>query len=131
VIGSDPVRASSQNLSCHNSPIPTNHDEGPWHLGRLSKPIGAVACSFVLLMIPVLCFPATKGKDLNRLNMNYSCLIYGGSMFLALMWYAIDARKWFKGPKVNVEHLLTVPQLESQAKSDDGSHEFVGNNKLE
>ncbi|KAF4622763.1 hypothetical protein G7Y89_g14262 [Cudoniella acicularis] len=78
---------------------------GPWHLGRFSKPIGVAACAFVALMIPVLCFPATNGKDLTAFNMNYSCLIYGGSMFLALLWYAVDARKRFKGPRINVEHL--------------------------
>jgi amino acid transporter len=37
---------------------------GPWHLGRWSTPIGAAACSFVLVMVPVLCFPATVGADL-------------------------------------------------------------------
>lgn len=24
----------------------------------------------------------------------------------ALIYYAVDARKWFKGPRVNVEHLI-------------------------
>lgn len=79
---------------------------GPWNLGRFSKPIGVVACAWVALIIPVLCFPAAKGKDLNDLNMNYTCVIYGGTMFLSLCWYAIDARKWFKGPRINVEHLI-------------------------
>ncbi|KAL9105231.1 MAG: hypothetical protein Q9227_009558 [Pyrenula ochraceoflavens] len=79
---------------------------GPWNLGRLSTPIGAVACAWVALIIPALCFPAYKGKDLNDLNMNYTCLIYGGVMLLALLWYAMDARKWFRGPKINVEHLM-------------------------
>ena len=57
-------------------------------------------------MVPVLCFPATKGSDLNAQNMNYTCLIYGGVMGLAILWYAIDARHWFKGPKINVEHMI-------------------------
>lgn len=26
-------------------------------------------------------------------------------MFLAMAWYAIDARKWFKGPRINVDHI--------------------------
>ena len=30
---------------------------GPWHLGKFSMPIGAVASAFVALMIPILCFP--------------------------------------------------------------------------
>lgn len=31
---------------------------GPWNLGRYSRPIGYVACAFVLVMLPILCFPA-------------------------------------------------------------------------
>jgi len=52
-----------------------------------------VACAYVALIIPALCFPAVKGKDLNDLNMNYSysCLVYGGVMSLALP--VVDARK--------------------------------------
>jgi hypothetical protein len=60
----------------------------------------------VVFIIPVLCFPAAKGADLNDLNMNYTSLIYGGVMLFALLWYAIDARKWFKGPRINVEHII-------------------------
>ncbi|KAL9616293.1 MAG: hypothetical protein Q9160_008833 [Pyrenula sp. 1 TL-2023] len=56
--------------------------------------------------VPVLCFPATRGKDLDKNTMNYTCLIYFGVMGLALVWYAISARKWYKGPKVNVEHMI-------------------------
>jgi len=93
---------------------------GPWNLGRFSTPVGIIACAWVALIIPVLCFPAVKGADLNALTMNYTCLIYGGVMFLALMWYAIDARKWFKGPKINVEHLIHGQQV-VQGVEGDGS----------
>ena len=31
---------------------------GPWNLGRFSRPIGYAACAFVLVMLPILCFPA-------------------------------------------------------------------------
>lgn len=64
------------------------------------------------LIIPVLCFPSVKGQDLNDLNMNYTCLIYGGVMSLSLLWYAIDARKWFKGPRINVDHLIHAQVVE-------------------
>ncbi|CZS89493.1 probable UGA4 GABA permease-also involved in delta-aminolevulinate transport [Rhynchosporium graminicola] len=90
---------------------------GPWHLGRYSKPIGAVACCWVALIIPVLCFPSVRGHDVTKLTMNYTCLIYGGTMSLALLWYAIDARKWFKGPRINVEHLVNVSMLEDPSDS--------------
>lgn len=37
--------------------------------------------------------------------MNWTCLIYGGPMLLATVYFAVDARRWFKGPRVNVELL--------------------------
>ena len=85
---------------------------GPWHLGRFSRPVGAIACTFVAVMVPVLCFPASRGADLNAQNMNYTCLIYGGVMGLSLLWYAFDARHWFRGPKINVEHLIHGQAIE-------------------
>lgn len=60
-------------------------------------------------------------------------------MTLAMCWYAISARKWFKGPKINVEHLIhgdgsgdgsriggtgnTVVEKEGQTVGEDGSGE--------
>ena len=26
-------------------------------------------------------------------------------MFLAMSWYAVDGRKWFKGPRINIDHI--------------------------
>lgn len=77
------------------------------------------------MIIPVLCFPAAKGKDLNALNMNYTCLIYGGVMSLSLLWYAVDARKWFKGPKINVEHLIHTQVLDDQEMKINQAEEFT------
>ena len=36
--------------------------------------------------------------------MNWTCLVYGGPMLGVIIWWIVDARKWFKGPKVNIEH---------------------------
>ncbi len=35
-------------------------------------------------------------------------------MSLALLWYAVDARKWFKGHKINVEHLIHTKVIDGQ-----------------
>lgn len=93
---------------------------GPWHLGRFSRPIGALGCSFVLLMMPILCFPAYRGDDLTNTVMNWTAVVYGGpyvylhglvysllliwcnSMLLIMIWWFISAHKWFKGPVINV-----------------------------
>ncbi|KAE9973205.1 hypothetical protein BLS_003726 [Venturia inaequalis] len=91
-----------------------NFKPGPWNLGKWSQPVSAVAVGWLLLIIPALCFPAFKGAGLNALTMNYTCLIYGGCMLFALTYYAVSARHWFKGPLVNVEHMIhgVVPDVE-------------------
>ncbi|TVY30681.1 putative amino-acid permease [Lachnellula hyalina] len=77
---------------------------GPWHLGKFSKPIGILACSFILVMMPMLCFPSVRGNDLTAELMNWTIVVYGGPMAMVLAWWFISAHKWFKGPVINVEH---------------------------
>ncbi|KAF2442080.1 amino acid transporter [Karstenula rhodostoma CBS 690.94] len=79
---------------------------GPWNLGRFSLPIGAVASGFVILMVPILCLPSVTGRDLTAELMNWTALVYGALMLMVLVWWVVDARRWFKGPKVNVEHMM-------------------------
>ncbi|KAJ5805037.1 hypothetical protein N7474_010924 [Penicillium riverlandense] len=80
--------------------------KGPWHLGRFGPYIGAIGCSFVLLMVPILCLPSVRGSDLTADMMNWTCLVWGGPMLAVTIWYIVDAHRWFKGPKVNVEHAI-------------------------
>lgn len=39
-------------------------------------------------------------------------------MLIAMVWYAVDARKWFKGPRINIEHLDTLTAEGSQASDE-------------
>lgn len=32
--------------------------------------------------------------------------MYGAPMTGVIIWWAVDAHKWFKGPKVNIEHQM-------------------------
>jgi hypothetical protein len=79
---------------------------GPWNLGKFSIPIGIVASGFVALMVPILCLPSVTGADLTLETMNWTALVYGGPMILVTIWWFVSARKWFKGPKVNVQHMM-------------------------
>jgi hypothetical protein len=56
---------------------------------------------------------------------NYTCLIYGGVMLLALLWYAVDVWHCFKGLKINVKHLIYTKPVEGQEMESDkeGSNE--------
>lgn len=33
--------------------------------------------------------------------MNWTCLVYGGPMLGTIIWWIVDAHKWFKGPKAS------------------------------
>ncbi|TAQ83720.1 hypothetical protein B7494_g7955 [Chlorociboria aeruginascens] len=83
---------------------------GPWHLGKFSKPIGCLACVFIIVMMPILCFPAYRGSDLTAELMNWTVVV----MLIVLAWWFISAHKWFKGPVINIEvrTLLDRPRIE-------------------
>ncbi|KAI0011365.1 amino acid transporter [Xylariaceae sp. FL0662B] len=84
---------------------------GPWHLGPFSLPSGVAACCFVLVMLPILCFPSVRGEDMTLEDMNWTALVYGAPMFFVIIWFLVDARKWFKGPKINIEHHMLHQDL--------------------
>ncbi|KAK3208266.1 hypothetical protein GRF29_77g117046 [Pseudopithomyces chartarum] len=111
---------------------------GPWNLGRFSMPIGTIASAFVLLMVPILCFPSVRGEELTPELMNWTCLVYGGPMFMVTVWWFVSAKKWFKGPKVNVDHLMlgregnvvegTPKDREIESEREDGAG-LIGSDK--
>lgn len=76
---------------------------GPWNLGKFSEPIGWVSVCFVTVMIPILCFPTVKGENLTLDDMNWTCVVYFGPLVLSLIYYFSAARKWYKGPKSNLD----------------------------
>jgi len=105
---------------------------GPWNLGRFSTPVGAAASAFVLLMLPILCLPTVTGSDLTLDAMNWTCLVYGGPMLFAMIWWFVDAHKWFKGPRVNVEHkMLGRPGNVIDASSDEAFENEDGKAELD
>lgn len=76
---------------------------GPWNLGKYSYVSGWLAVSFTTLMIPVLCFPQYRGAENTPDSMNWTVLVYYGSMFLCIVWYYIYAHKVYDGPKSNLD----------------------------
>lgn len=83
-----------------------NFKPGPWHLGRWSRPCGILSVAYVALMTPILCLPQFKGKNLDLNTMNWTVVVYFGPMLVVLLWYVVDAHKWFKGPVINLEHVI-------------------------
>ena len=45
-------------------------------------------------------------------------------MFFALVWWVVSARHWFKGPRVNLEHMMLADEamlVGKQISNDGGS----------
>jgi amino acid transporter len=89
-------------------------ERGPWHLGRWSYVVGWVAVVWVviisiLFMLPTI-NPITAG------NFNYTVVAVLVVIGFAGIYWAVSARKWFTGPKVQgtaeemaaIEHELSV-----------------------
>ncbi|KAG1723081.1 amino acid/polyamine transporter I [Suillus paluster] len=81
---------------------------GPFHLGKLSFPIAVIAVSGMVVMIIVFFFPSTPQTTVQE--MNYTVVVLGGYMFLAVSWYYFPVYggvHWFKGPVSNLTPAIT------------------------
>lgn len=50
-------------------------------------------------------------------------------MLFSLIWWVVDARKWFKGPKVNIEHMMVGDTRVIEGQDGSGSDDMVGTGK--
>jgi amino acid transporter len=76
---------------------------GPFYTGdRFSKPIAWVAIIFLIFGIILAMFP-DGGPNPTPQSMNYTVVINMAVWGGAMLYYFIDARKWFTGPKITID----------------------------
>ena len=85
-------------------------EEGPWTLGRWSKPIGIVATIWVVFIFILFMLP--QAFPITIQSFNYTPVVFLVVLGGASIWYAVSAKNWFKGPKVQgtPEELLAIEQ---------------------
>ncbi len=76
----------------------SNFKAGPWTLGRWSKPIGIIATIWVVFIFILFMLPQALPININTFN--YTPLVFLIVLGGAGIWYAVSAKNWFKGPKV-------------------------------
>ena len=91
---------------------------GPFYTGRFSTPIAWCAIIFLVFGIILSMFPV-GGPNPSASDMNYTVVINSAVWGGAMLYYAVDARKWFKGPKITVD-LDQLDEEQEQALREDG-----------
>jgi amino acid transporter len=71
---------------------------GPWHLGRWGRPIGIVATAWVVFIFVLFILPTAY--PISFTNFNYTPVAFLVVLGGAGVWWAVSARKWFTGPRV-------------------------------
>jgi amino acid transporter len=76
----------------------SNFQRGPWHLGRWSRPIGIIACVWVVFITVLFMLPTFNPITWD--NFNYTVFAVVAVIGFAGIYWLVSARKWFTGPKV-------------------------------
>ncbi|KAM5564339.1 amino-acid permease BAT1 [Rosa sericea] len=74
---------------------------GPFYLGRASRPVCFVA--FVWICYACSTFLLPTFYPLRWKTFNYAPIALSVVLTLIMLWWVLDARKWFKGPVRNID----------------------------
>jgi amino acid permease (GABA permease) len=74
---------------------------GPWHLGRYSRPVGWAAIAWVAIICVLFVLPT--GSPITVGNFNYTIVAVAVVLGAAALWWFAGARRWFTGPRHNIE----------------------------
>ena len=91
---------------------------GPFYTGRFSIPIAWSAIIFLVFGLILSMFPV-GGPAPTPQDMNYTVVVGAAVWGGALLYYYIDARKWFMGPKITVD-LDGLTEEQEAALRDEG-----------
>ncbi|CAN1234525.1 Amino-acid permease BAT1 homolog [Linum perenne] len=78
-----------------------NFKPGPFYLGKARRPVCLVAFLWIGYTCSAFLLPTTY--PIQYKNFNYSPIALAVCLGLVMLWWVLDARKWFKGPVRNIE----------------------------
>lgn len=77
-----------------------NFTPGPFYLGRARRPICLIAFLWICYTCAAFLLPTLYPITWNTFN--YAPVALGLVLTLVMLWWFLDARKWFKGPVRNI-----------------------------
>jgi len=83
-------------------------DPGPWSLGPKYRVLNVIAMAWVAFICVLFVLPITPtgipgNADFDLNTVNYAPITVGVTMLLVGGWWLLSARKWFTGPKSNLD----------------------------
>ncbi|XP_020554813.1 amino-acid permease BAT1 homolog isoform X2 [Sesamum indicum] len=78
-----------------------NFNAGPFYLGRARRPVCLVAFLWICYTCSVFLLPTYYPITWDTFN--YAPVALGVGLGLIMLWWMVDARKWFKGPVRNID----------------------------
>lgn len=94
---------------------------GPIYTGRASIPLAWAAVTFLVFGILLSMFPV-GGPNPVADTMNYTCVINSAVWGGSLLYYFLDAHKWFRGPQITID-LSQLTEEQEAALKDEGLKE--------
>ncbi|KDP32854.1 hypothetical protein JCGZ_12146 [Jatropha curcas] len=78
-----------------------NFKPGPFYLGRARRPVCLIAFLWICYTCSAFLLPTSY--PIKWKTFNYAPVALGVSLSLIMLWWVLDARKWFKGPVRNID----------------------------
>lgn len=98
---------------------------GKFYLGDIMSRANSIFASiYLIFVIFVLTMMPSEGPNPTKDNMNYTCVINGFVWIGCLVYYYVDARKWFIGPKQNIEDSDRFETIEGNVQLSSESGEI-------
>ncbi|KAB1220995.1 hypothetical protein CJ030_MR3G007489 [Morella rubra] len=73
-----------------------NFKPGPFYLGKARRPVCLIAFSYICYTCSIFLLPTLYPLQWDTFN--YAPIAMAVSLAMIMLWWALDARKWFKGP---------------------------------
>ncbi|EAT89475.1 hypothetical protein SNOG_02744 [Parastagonospora nodorum SN15] len=89
---------------------------GPYTMGKWSKPVNAIAVTWVIFISVVLFFPTAK--PVKASNMNYAICVAGFIGLFSTVWWYAGARKTYVGPRTTDTIDMLPPEDPEEIFSD-------------
>jgi amino acid transporter len=89
---------------------PGNFVKGPFNLGMASRPVAAIAVTWICFISIIFCLPTAN--PVSKETLNYTPVAVGIILFFTLGSWVVWARKWFTGPIKQVDGRVVIETAE-------------------